>query len=296
MIEISLVTVTKNRAVFLEQLRKLIASQYYPMDKVEWIIVDDSDEDNSEAFSNVEGITVNYFYKKEGWGTLAEKRDWANSQCQGEYIIVMDDDDYYPPTRIAQAMWYFRQPNKPQLLGLTMYFGYFTSSQKIYRFGPYGNNHSTAACMAYTREYARTHSFGKGDYGEESNFTNGWKEPIVQLEPSHHCLVCLCHDSNTISKDLLLKPEYGQLGRSIVETGLNLAHVVAYRSDLDFYLGLTYQDKELSEASQDLKNKLDGMLIDSRIRVLGDAKNQRGQRGQRGQRKNRKNRKSQSIK
>ena len=54
--------------------------------------------------------------------------------------------------------------------------------------------------MAFKREYLKNHSHYEGlSFGEESSFTNGFTEPMIQLHPEK-CIVVSCHNYNTVNK------------------------------------------------------------------------------------------------
>jgi hypothetical protein len=69
--------------------------------------------------------------------------------------------------------------------------------------GPYGLNHATFGTMAYTKKYAITHPCDETvAFAEEVQFTNTYKEPLVQLD-YRKVMVVMCHKENTYSKNKL---------------------------------------------------------------------------------------------
>jgi len=78
----------------------------YPARKVEWIIVDDSNnldeiikndwkEIEDQLPKNPEKLNINYI-KLDSKHSIGEKRNIGVSAAKNDIILFMDDDDYYP--------------------------------------------------------------------------------------------------------------------------------------------------------------------------------------------------------
>ena len=76
----------------------------YPREKLEWIIVDDSDSDNSvESLLPIEAARAKYnisYVRLDERTTIGEKRNIAIKKAKNNIIVCMDDDDYYYPESI----------------------------------------------------------------------------------------------------------------------------------------------------------------------------------------------------
>ena len=76
---------------------------------------------------------------------------------------------------------------------------------KMYKFGPYGPNHSTAATFAFRRELLKETRFeDNAAVAEERHFLKGYTVPFVQLDPMKSILV-FSHDHNSFDKKHLLE-------------------------------------------------------------------------------------------
>jgi hypothetical protein len=77
----------------------------------------------------------------------------------------------------------------------------------MYKFGPYGPNHSTAATFAFRKELLKQTSFdNNASIAEEKHFLKNYTVPFVQLDSMKSILV-FSHDHNSFDKkDLLLTP------------------------------------------------------------------------------------------
>jgi hypothetical protein len=81
---------------------------------------------------------------------------------------------------------------------------YFKDLYKMYQFGPYGPNHSTAATFAFRKELlSQTRYEDNAALAEETYFLKKYTIPFVQLDPLKTILV-FSHEQNTFDKRKLL--------------------------------------------------------------------------------------------
>ena len=199
--KVSICTPTFNRRPFIPMMIECFNNQTYPKDKIEWIIIDDGTDKIEELVSHIP--QVKYFYYPEKM-TLGKKRNIMHEKTSGEIIIYMDDDDYYPPERISHAVETLQ--NNPQALcaGSSEMYIYFKHIQKMYQFGPYKENHSTAATFAFRRELLKQTSYhDNACLAEEKHFLKNYTIPFVQLDPLKSILV-FSHNHNSFDKKILL--------------------------------------------------------------------------------------------
>jgi glycosyltransferase involved in cell wall biosynthesis len=261
---VSIITCTYNRANFLQNLIRMVSYQDYPHSKIEWIIIDDSDVTNASVFpANIDGITVRYYHLKKKI-PLGKKRDLLNNTAKGMYLINMDDDDFYPPTRVSHSVSELIRTGYP-LAGSSKMFMYFCKDRGIRQLGPYQENHGTAATLAYTKEYTKTHFYfdqSNGHYAEEGVFTEGWKHRMVQLDPMKTVLA-LSHTDNTIEKTMFLEEKYGQMGRTVKTTTLKLEDFInkdKHPEIYNFYNTLPYEYK-LNDLSKEVLKKMEAQAV-----------------------------------
>ena len=118
----------------------------------------------------------------------------------------MDDDDYYPPTRVSHAVNMLLTHPKALCAGSSEIYIYFKHIEQMIQFGPYGPNHATAGTFAFRT----TIIIGKHKYNEEAAlaeekaFLKDYTVPFVQLEPKKTILV-FSHIHNTFDKKTLLE-------------------------------------------------------------------------------------------
>lgn len=101
----SVVTPTYNRRRFIPSLIACFKHQTYPMDRMEWIILDDGEDSVEDLFQKAAKDIPNLRYiRREPKLLIGAKRNILNKEAKGEIIVSMDDDDYYCPERVAHAV------------------------------------------------------------------------------------------------------------------------------------------------------------------------------------------------
>jgi len=110
---VSIITVSQlKRFNCLEILKDLIRDQTYN-NIIEWVIIEGS-KNKTDAITNSENIkklkessdlkcNIVYVEYKEG-RKLGELRNVGNNTCKGDITVCMDDDDYYPSSRVEYAV------------------------------------------------------------------------------------------------------------------------------------------------------------------------------------------------
>jgi glycosyltransferase involved in cell wall biosynthesis len=197
---VSVCTPTYNRRPFIPIMIKCFLHQTYPKDKIEWIIVDDGTDKIEDLVCKIPQVK---YFKYDEKMSLGKKRNIMNEKASGDIIVYMDDDDYYPPERIQHAVDRLRD-SKALCAGSSALFLYFKHINKMYQFGPYGPNHSTAATFAFKRELLNITRFDEDScVAEEKNFLKQYTIPFVQLE-SKKTIVVFSHTHNSFDKKELL--------------------------------------------------------------------------------------------
>jgi len=199
---VSVITPTFNRRPFIESMIRVFDHQDYPKDRIEWIIIDDGTDKIEELVKHIP--QVKYFYYEDKM-TLGRKRNLCHKKSKGDILVYMDDDDYYPKDRISHAVKTLQDNPDYMICGSSEIFIYFKHIEKIYKFGPYGENHATAGTFAFRRKLLDDHKY---DYdaalAEEKAFLDSYKVPLKQLDPKKVILV-FSHQHNTFDKRKLLE-------------------------------------------------------------------------------------------
>lgn len=198
---VSVCTPTFNRRPFYPMIIQCFKNQDYPKDRIEWIIVDDGTDKIHDLIQDIPQVKYFSYEKKM---SLGQKRNLMHDKCSGEIIIYMDDDDYYPDDRISHAVETL-QNNPPALCaGSSEMYIYFKHIEKMYKCGPYGSSHSTAATFAFRKELLKqTRYDDEAELAEEKSFLKNYTIPFVQLNSLKSILV-FSHNHNSFDKKMLL--------------------------------------------------------------------------------------------
>ena len=148
------------------------------------------------AFSG-RGVVI----EQEGWVPIGRLRNLLIDAATGDVLIHFDDDDYYPPTRVADACTLLEQGWS--IVGASRAL-WFDPKLGGFQSGPFGEYHSLANALAYRREYCAGHRFDEAArFGEETAFTRFFSMPMGQLDAGR-TVVQGIHALNTYSKRRVL--------------------------------------------------------------------------------------------
>ena len=202
---VSICTPTFNRRPFWEYTIKCFNHQDYPKDKIEWIIIDDGTDKIKDLVCDISQVK---YFEYDVKMPLGKKRNLMHEKSKGEIIVYMDDDDYYPPERVSHAVNMLLTHPNALCAGASEIYIWFKHIQKMFQFGPYGDNHATAGTFAFKREMLKDHKYEEhAALAEEKAFLKDYSVPFVQLEPKKTILV-FSHIHNTFDKKILL--EHGE--------------------------------------------------------------------------------------
>ena len=190
----------------LVNLYDLIKLQTYK-NILEWVIVEgssnqedaDKNKENITKLINDHKLSFKIVYVEFTNQKLSDLRNLGNSTCQGDIIVCMDDDDYYPPERVEHAVESLEKSNY-LIAGCSDIYLYEYFLGKLYKFKGFHQNHSTNNLMAFKKEYLKNHKHQTGlIMSEEKEFTNDFTEPMVQLN-ARKSIIVSSHDFNTFNK------------------------------------------------------------------------------------------------
>jgi glycosyltransferase involved in cell wall biosynthesis len=204
---VSLITISQlTRSECLKNLYELIKLQTYD-NIIEWIIVEgspnieDAENNKMRIAELIDQHNAQYkiIYIEYTGNKLSDLRNAGNTACNGDIIVCMDDDDYYPPERVVHAVERLSK-STALIAGCSAIYMYDYFLNKLYKFNGFNSKHSTNNCMAYKKEYLLTNSHQSGlSMSEEKSFTKDFTEPMVQLV-SKKSIIVSSHDCNTYNK------------------------------------------------------------------------------------------------
>ena len=205
---VSICTPTYNRRNFIPNLIECIKNQDYSKDLLEWIIIDDGEDKIKDIILSVieksNFIKIVYVELPQKV-SLGKKRNIMHEHASGDILVYMDDDDYYPPSRVSHAVKLLEENPDVLCAGCSKVYVYFTDRDEIYSFGPYGSYHATANTFAFKRELLKETKY-KDDatISEEKHFLKNYTIPMIQLNTLNTILI-ISHNYNTYDKRQILK-------------------------------------------------------------------------------------------
>lgn len=207
---VNICTPTYNRRPFIPYLIECIRRQTYPHRFIEWIVVDDGTDSIADIFTdeliNSATFKITYVRLTEKM-PLGKKRNYIHSLCRAKYIVYMDDDDYYPPERVAHAIEMLEANPAYLIAGSSEMHMIDVSTGNLYQCGPYGSDIATAATFAFRREELLkvTQYDDQVAYTEEPYLLRGGHTtiPVLQLDTRKTILV-VAHSQNSLNKQVLL--------------------------------------------------------------------------------------------
>jgi glycosyltransferase involved in cell wall biosynthesis len=228
--KVSICTPTFNRRPFFPMLLQCFENQDYPKDRIEWIIVDDGTDKIEDLVCHIPQVK---YFACDTKMSIGKKRNLTHEKSSGDILVYMDDDDYYPSNRISHAVETLQKNPKALCAGSSEMFIFFKHVQKMYKFGPYGPNHATAATFAFRRELLKQTSYNESDnVAEEKSFLKNYTIPFAQLDPMKTILV-FSHNHNSFDKKTLIE---NGTDRFVKETNVKVEDFVKESEIKEFFL------------------------------------------------------------
>jgi glycosyltransferase involved in cell wall biosynthesis len=263
---VSICTPTFNRRPFYPMIIECFKNQTYPKDRMEWIIIDDGTDKIKDL---VEDIPQVKYFSYETKMSLGKKRNIMHEKCNGNIIVYMDDDDFYPNDRVSHAVETLQKNPNALCAGSSQMYIYFKHIQKMYTFGPYGPNHSTAATFAFRKELLQKTRYDEdAELAEEKAFLKNYTIPFVQLDPLKSILV-FSHIHNSFDKKKLLEEK----NKFVNESNKTPQDFITNKTILNFFLnniddvlekytlGSPENKPKVLKQLEDIKQKREEMIL-----------------------------------
>ena len=188
---VSILIPTFNRRRFSELITHNIISQTYPFIK-EVIVADDGYDDERLNLK----LPYSVLYYKVPRMTIGDKRNFLISKASGDYLAHFDTDDMYSRDYLSSSIFNLIKNGKG-LSGSSDMLMMDTATKTTYKQRCINMDMINEATMCYTKSYAETHKFSNTMSSEGISFCE-IKE--ITETPIEEIMICLAHDSNTVSK------------------------------------------------------------------------------------------------
>ena len=208
---ISIVTMLYNRRKFFDLACHNIMMTDYPKDKLEWIIIEDSDNPMEDASDRVVAVAESAAPVKVVYVPLkkkmpvSQKRNMAVAKATADIVLMMDDDDHYPETSFRRRVaWLTKHPWQPKCVTATTIACYDLvkgiSAVNTPPLGlPLGQRVSEATLTFYKSWWEQKAFPTDVQVGEGEGFLAGREQDVLEIPPQQ-AIVAFSHGANTSSR------------------------------------------------------------------------------------------------
>jgi Glycosyl transferase family 2. len=127
------------------------------------------------------------------------------SQAKGDYIVCMDTDDFYNPNYISKSIFNLIINDKQVSGSADMLM--MARGSPVYRQRCLYLDMLNEATLVFTKGYSLTHKFSDANSNEGKGFLFGSLAYVFETKIDD-IMICIAHDSNTISKTIWFEEKY----------------------------------------------------------------------------------------
>ena len=208
---ISIVTLLYNRKRFFDLACHNIMISDYPKEKIEWILVDDTDDATESLTEMVEQVQLKsdplkIVYVQIGKRTpVAEKRNIGVSKATNSIVLMMDDDDHYPETSFRRRVaWLTLHSWKPKAVVCTTIACYdLTKAISAVNVPPMDiplSERISEATLTFYKSWWEDCGFSSDiQVGEGEALVRGREADVLEIPPQQ-IIVAFSHGKNTSSR------------------------------------------------------------------------------------------------
>jgi hypothetical protein len=207
--KISVVTLTYNRKKFLDLAFHNILVTDYPKDKIEWVIVDDSDDPKEQASDKIikfgrENGPLTMTYIPLAKRTIGRKRNVGIFRAEHPIILFMDDDDHYPPSSFRRRVSaLLTHPWKPEAVVCTtiacydLQHGISAVNTPPWSLGL--SKRVSEATLTFYKSFWEVKNFPMVNMAEGDEFIEGRADSVLEIPPQQ-IIVAMSHGSNSTTR------------------------------------------------------------------------------------------------
>jgi hypothetical protein len=205
------VTLLYNRRKFFDLACHSLMVQDYPKDKIEWIIVEDSDDPMEDASDRVMAVAeaaaplkVVYVPLKKKT-PIGRKRNIGVEKATADIVLMMDDDDHYPETSFRRRVsWLLRYPWTQKAVAATTIACYDlvkgVSAVNVPPFELPLAQRISEATLAFQKSWWEAQKFPDDvQIGEGEGILTGREGDLLEIPPQQ-AIVAFSHGRNASSR------------------------------------------------------------------------------------------------
>jgi glycosyltransferase involved in cell wall biosynthesis len=214
---VSILTPTFRRNKFLPLLFDCILKQDYPLNKIEWVIVNgENDEKKYDEIPNIiknmqsinNNIKINYcLHPMNDKNKIGGLRNKSNEIANGKIMVCMDDDDYYLPDCVSKAVKVLKKRKIDIFACKSNYLYDFDIDVMIY-VGNFKKNLCINNSFCYKKSYWINNRYRDSDpFSEERYFTKNYSCKFF-FDNTLKYVIQFSHLSNTFNKRRIFDKAY----------------------------------------------------------------------------------------
>jgi glycosyltransferase involved in cell wall biosynthesis len=208
---VSVITITKDRRPFIPLAKFNLIAQSYPEDKIEWVIVDDGQDQIKDLVSDLPNVTYILCDDTRKW-SIGAKRNLAVEKAKHDILVMMDDDDVYPNNSILTRVAHMLAEPKKECIFSTTIPCYDIHEKKSFMNVPPNvltmSERVSEATLGFTREFWNACPFPDEQIAEGNAFIRGREQMCREISPQD-VIVSLTHKKTTSSRKAPQGPANG---------------------------------------------------------------------------------------
>jgi len=200
--KVSIITITKDRRVFIPLAKYSFLAQAYPEDKLEWVIVDDGTDQIKDLVSDLPNVKYVLCDDSREW-TVGAKRNLGVESASHDILVMLDDDDVYPNNSVLSRVAHMLATPSKECLFCTTIPCFDIHAKKSFVNVPPNTlgmaDRVSEATLCFTRDFWRHTKFPEIQVAEAGAFIRGREHMCREMSPQD-VIVSLVHKKNTSSR------------------------------------------------------------------------------------------------
>ena len=202
---ISIITLLHNRPKFAQNACFNLLMTDYPRDKIEWVVVDDSDPDQSasdrivhfeQSFAPGKVLYIPLVRKT----SIGKKRNLGVQRASHDILLMMDDDDHYPVTSFRRRVaWLLKDRVSHSCAVCTTLAMYdLQKGLSAVNVPPLSlglAKRCSEATLTFHRNFWKARPFPEFSVSEGEKFLEGRESDVVEMPPQQ-IIVAFSHGTN----------------------------------------------------------------------------------------------------
>jgi hypothetical protein len=197
---VSIITITRDRRAFIPLAKYCIVAQGYPEDKIEWVIVDDGNDQIKDLVSEMPNVK---YVLSDDPMTIGAKRNLGIESASHDVLVMMDDDDVYPNNSVLTRVAFMKSAPEKQAVFCTTIPCYDIHEKKSFMNVPPNtlamSERVSEATLCFTRDFWSQRKFPDQQIAEGGAFIRDREYMCREVSPQD-VIVSLVHSKNTSSR------------------------------------------------------------------------------------------------